>query len=153
VRRFLLCASTLLGVSPVSSLLRLDVLLSSSLLCVLRSTGACQEGSSSNGVTPSKGTHFAPDSRSWHLRLSVEFLPQRTACPSQAMQGVASPCGPADAHQWFLMELSVLAGLEAEGGVVVRPWAAREATGAGSTHLPTNERAMMAHLLPCSLCA
>ena len=70
VRRFLLCASTLLGVSPVSSLLRLDVLLSSSLLCVLRSTGACQGGSSLAVATSSKGD--ALRSRLQQLALALE---------------------------------------------------------------------------------
>ena len=74
VRRFLVCARTLFGVSPVSSLFRLDVQLSSSLLCVLRHVQAVSEEPAKTQAGALE-THLAfAASRSWHLRLSVEFL-------------------------------------------------------------------------------
>ena len=122
-RRFLLCASTLLGVSPVSSLLRLDVLLSSSLLCVLRGTGAHVSLAARRQSATNKVAHFAAASSSWHLRLSVEFLQHTRRAGSGTAGGLGSPgrasrCAPV-----------VLYGVVGPGGVRwkkafdVRPWA------------------------------
>jgi hypothetical protein len=70
--RFLGSASTLLGVSPVSSLTRLDTLLSSSAAAL---QGHAVRDAAADWKSCVAGAHLCcASSICWHLRLSVEFL-------------------------------------------------------------------------------